>query len=35
MEPAAWLALGVELQLPKNRQPRLHNFALSTSFLCS
>lgn len=29
------MASGVDLWLPKNRQPRLHNLALSASFPCS
>ena len=29
------MALGVDPWLPKNRQPRLHNLALSASFPCS
>lgn len=32
---AAQMATGVDLWLPKNRQPRLHNLALSASFPCT
>lgn len=33
--PRGLMASGVDLWLPKNRQPRLHNLALSASFPCS